>query len=221
MKNADKVAAKSVVNGSLSIRERVSIALQAYGTQTIICTIDDLVGATGLNGQSIYQALYGMQNAKRLEILTEPVGDSGRRKVSGVKLLKVESASSILEKVPQRMPVNNKVIRREETRIKDTVPHIMEYMDKKIVIERVKKELSNVHIDPNQLVFETDHYAEEGILLLNEWVEMKKKNTDYLIQIETLTRELNTLKGSKIYHPPDGHNDGQGNFEESKETVAV
>jgi hypothetical protein len=82
MKNADKVASKSIVNSHLSVRERVSIALQTYGTQTIICTLDDLIGATGLEGQRIYQALYGMQRAGRLEILTEPIHDTGRRKFS-------------------------------------------------------------------------------------------------------------------------------------------
>jgi hypothetical protein len=205
MNNADTVATKSMVNANLSLRERVSIALQSYGTQEIRCSIDDLVGKTGITkGQSIYQVLYRMERQGRLEILTENIPGTNRQKFAGVFLKKLEDAADILERVPERINGSkNKVVRREEIRVKEVVPTLLSYMEKKIVIENIRKQLVDAQLDPDQIHFDTDQYAEEGILLLNEWVSINKAYAQMLVEIETLRRENEVLRGSKIVVPDD------------------
>jgi hypothetical protein len=70
-------------------------------------------------------------------------------------------------------------------------------MDKKIIIAKVRKELSDAGMDPEQVSFSVDPYAEEAMYLLNEWVEVQKMYSNLLITHQAMEIELNTLKGDR------------------------
>jgi hypothetical protein len=200
MDNAAAVAAKGAVNSNLSNRERVSLALQTYGTQTIRCTIDDLVGKTGLTPMQVYQSLYGMQSSGRLEILTEDRPNSNRKRIVGVVLKRIEAASTILERVPHRVSESNgtkRVTKKSDIRIKDSIPMLVAYMDAKIVVDKCREQLAEAGLNPDQLHFDANPFAEEGIMILQEWIDINKTNAELLIKLETLQREVEVLSGGK------------------------
>lgn len=193
--------AHQAVDSALKFKERVSIALQAYGTQEVYFELDTLSGATGLTRAQVYNTLYRMAMTGALEIIVEEVGNGHSKKVVGVKLIKLEAASTILEDVPARSNVQNhipKSTKKAELKIHELAPTIMSYMEKKLVIDKVRVEVAEVGLNPDDVVnFEVSNVCEEGILLLDAWATLQKSYNDLAIRSEAMARENNLLKGYK------------------------
>lgn len=191
--------AKKIVNNNLSQIERVTIALQSFGTQEVSFTVDDLAAMCGMEASATYQVLYRLQSQKKIEIVTIPIGDTGRRKVAGAKLLRLESATDILNRVPKRVERNGTdnlpKVKKEREGVRGSIPLVVQYMEQKIAVDRVQEQLQSVGL--NTYEFEVNPYAEEGVYLLNEWIKLHKEYLSQSALVETLQREIRVLKGIK------------------------
>ena len=78
------------------------------------------------------------------------------------------------------------------------IPTIIGYMNQKVVIDKIRADVSAAGMDPDMVVnFEIQPICEEGILLLNEWVSAQRAYNDMAVKCEALERENNTLRGLK------------------------
>lgn len=211
--------AERMVDKNLSQRERVSIALQSFGEREIHFVIDDIAGMTDLKGSSVYQILWRMQQANEIEILTESINGSDRKRVSGAILNKLEPATDILERVPARVEKNGTKLSAQKTqnKVKDVVPNIVRYMEQKLVVEKVKAQLLSAGL-PDNVPFEENPYAEEGINLLNDFINISREKTELMAQVGVMSREMRLLKGQKHPVPEVG---GEPISDESSTTEAA
>lgn len=191
---------RKAVDERMSILDRVRVGLQAYGTQEIHFDLDDFAASIRLSRSSVYQALHRI-DGKELELLKEPFhGSDKREKISGVRLLKMQAATDILEQAAQRpAPVIRPTVMRTSNGMNTHIPNLMTYIKKKSMLDKIKNDLIELGYDPNSalnLPIEND-LAEEGVYVYEKWQQTQALVNELQQQIELLNREKNILAGNK------------------------
>lgn len=182
------------------MQDRIRQALLSYGTKEIYCTIDDLIGKTGLQHPQVYQALYRLQNLNELKIIKED--DSPRSPIIGVKLLRMAPEVQVKERITSR---SIEIESEKKSRlIESNVPHVLGYIEKKIAVEKAREAVSTAHLDPEEVVvFTPDPLGEEALILLQELTDTKKKLVQSSYDLEAARRDNTYLKqrvGTEVYN---------------------
>lgn len=176
------------------MQDKLRAALLAYGYKEIYLSIDDLIGKTGLTYSQIYQTLYRLQKMGELDILREQ-DENGRYKVSGVKLNKSEPSEVITERIQDREIT--KQTSRDLNKVAISVPHTLEYINRKLAVERAREEVVKAHIDPDDVItFTPDPMGEEAVFLFSKLQEAIEINRSLNFDLEAEKRNVAYLKQS-------------------------
>lgn len=146
------------------MQDVVRRVLLSYGKKDIYATVDEIAGKSGLLYPQANQTLYRLRNLGQLEFIKED--DNPRSPVIGFSLIKMPSSDTAHERTVAETPVVPK--------IKSTPVHLLEYMNRKLAVERARKELLAAKVDPENVLFEPDPLGEEAIQLFAELTETKQ-----------------------------------------------
>lgn len=173
------------------MEDKIRQVLLSYGEQTVPITIDDLIGKTRLGSSQIYQTLYRLSQKGELELLKDE--DSPRPKIVGVKLLRMEPIEKVSERNEEREEQKKTV--QELNKMSLEVPNTIDYIEKKIAVEKAREELSRANIDPNTVLnFEVDPLGEEAIILFDKLQNTIKKNNELYNDLEAQKRNAEEYK---------------------------
>jgi hypothetical protein len=174
------------------LQDHLRATLLEYKQREINLSIDDLINKTGLNYSQIYQTLYRLQRLGELEILRDEDAVTGRARVSGVRLTRMETPPQIEQRIEERA-VNHQV-NKDLTAVSVAIPNVLEYMNQKLAIEKARAEILKANIDPDDVInFETNPLGEEAIFLLSKVQEALESN-------RTLTNDLEAEKRNSRYY---------------------
>lgn len=175
------------------LQDQLRSTLLAYKQREISLSIDDLINKTGLNYSQIYQTLYRLQRLGELEILRDGDAVSGRARVSGIRLTRMEPPSEIEQRIEERAV--ERQVEKDFTAVSVAIPNVLEYMNQKLAIEKARAEILKANIDPDDVItFEPNLLGEEAIYLLSKVQEMLETNRTLVNDLEAEKRNVRFYK---------------------------
>ena len=180
----------------LTLQERVRIVLNSYHDREPQFLINDLAKKVGEDESYVYQALWRLRKAGEIEILKTHSGSGNSLKISGARLLKMETTSKIYYRSAQSRKLkqpSNSAKRDEE--MEPSFPELTAYIHKKNVVEKAKENLLEAGLDPNIIIhFETDPISEEACNLLLSLKEVTERLQKLQKEHQTLSWDYQAAK---------------------------
>lgn len=198
-RSRERELSQQASNASLTITERVLLAIQSYGVDEPRFSLEELMEKAKLQRQQIYSAMYRMRDEKVIEIMTETVPGSGAKRIYGARLLKqgarpTPQATVRPHNVPRSVPRPDPVY----------APLTRSYMRTKEVVEDARAALTNVGLDADAtLVYQPDPLGDEAISLYNLAVEGRREIVKLLTRIEQQERELEGWRREQAHDTVD------------------
>jgi hypothetical protein len=175
------------------LQDQLRSTLLAYKQREINLTIDDLINKTGLNYSQVYQTLYRLQRMGELEILRDEDAATGRARVAGVRLTRMEPPSEVEQRIEER--ATERQVEKDLSAVSVAIPNVLEYMNQKLAIEKARAEILKANIDPNDVInFEPNMLGEEAIYLLSKVQEVLETNRNLVNDLEAEKRNARYYK---------------------------
>lgn len=197
------------LDDSLTVQDRLRLFLEFFGQKHISITIDEIARQLGLPTNSVYQAVHRLRGYGELDIEKEPMGESGRDKIVGIKLIKLQPSGRTYKRAAERsgkihrirpdvvLPQDSPV----ETGEVPSLPNLIKYLEKKLAVEDMKTRAIAAGLDESIIQFEDNPLAEEGIILLklytdlsNKFDGLKTENMQLRFDVEAEKRNVAYLK---------------------------
>lgn len=174
------------------MQDRLRKVLLEYGTKDIDCTVDILVGKTGLLYPQVYQALYRLQNLGEISIIKEDE-NSPRSPIIGITLMKMAPINQVQTRLDTRHA--EIISEKAASKVKSQVPHVLEYIKEKIAVENAIEALSGTNLNPEEVIkFTPDPLGEEALILLQELTDTKKVLSITEMDLQAARRDNEFLK---------------------------
>jgi hypothetical protein len=168
------------IDTSLTLQDRVRFYLESYGSREIPITIEQLSKDLERPEASVYQVINSLRKNNEIELEKEIIGN-GREKIVGVKLIRLQPSGRTYRRSVERSgPVVRVMPSLDSVSVKDTanLDGLIGYLEKKLALEDMKKRALEAGLDESVITFEPDEIAEEGILLLKLYTELKQEHQE-------------------------------------------
>lgn len=193
----DKTASKTL-NGHLSVKEQLLVALQewatARGTNEIHQTVDDLVTKAKVYRPTASVTLATMAKNGEIELIKG--GDPAYpRKITGFILKKAANPTKILAAGVEKAKKDPAVIKKLEPKILKNLVHVPKYLAQKEAINRAHEILIEADLEgAGTFEFPVNPMAEEAILLMEELIETTRLLGQRNIELEAARRAAPFLR---------------------------
>lgn len=187
--------ARRALDSNLKIKDRVSIAIQSYGSSEPRFSVDDLIGKTRLSGTQIYSALHSLEDNGEIEIVTERISKGAGKRITGVKLKKLPSIEAINEAARVKAsPMIEKIVVKRRTPLPPLDTPLLEaYQKKKVAVDTARDLLAEAGVD-SVIEFATEPVAEESIALLHALSLERAETENMMERLSTALGELAVIR---------------------------
>lgn len=197
--------AVETIDTNLTLQDRIRLFLDSAGSREVGITISELADQLQRAEASVYQAVNILRQRNEIDVIKEPL-DNGREKIVGIKINKLEPSGRTYRRAAERSgrverikPVLDALVPSKEIL---NLPSTVAYMEKKLAVEDMKARAIQAGIDESVVAFEPDPQAEEAVLLLKAWSDLKQTYEELLedhkmqgFDLEAERRNNQVLKG--------------------------
>lgn len=195
------------IESSLTVQDKIRLHLESYGAKEIPVTIEDIANRVGLPRNSVYQGLHRLAQYNEIVLQKEASG-IGKERIIGIKLIRLQPSGRTYRRAAARSNSRSRPVIGQldfgtfspdalAASIKDEVPalpKIVEYLEKKLAIEEMKATAAAAGLDESVIQFELDEIAEEGVLLLKLYTDLRNKYNDLKEKHQQLGFDLDAEK---------------------------
>jgi acetolactate synthase small subunit len=172
-------------DNSLTVQDRLRLKLNSFGQREISVTVEELAYSMSLTPNSVYQALHRLRQYGEVE-LEKSEQINGKEKIVGIKINRLEPSNRTYRRNSERAgkikrikPVSLELVSSVE--VVDGIPMLPEttnYLSKKLAVEQMKAQAQEAGLDPSVIAFEPTPIAEEAVVLLKLYTEMRTQYLD-------------------------------------------
>lgn len=163
---------------NLTVQDRIRLHLGEFGQKNISVTIDEIASQMQLPKTSVYQGIHRL--AEKGEVtLEKELMDNTRERIIGINLVKLEPSGRTYRKAADR---SGKVIRIKSDQLETidvsetpVFPNLVEYMQKRLAVENMKEQALAAGLDTSVIQFTQDEMAEEALVLMKLWTDLRTK----------------------------------------------
>lgn len=182
--------------------QRVLLAIQSYGAENAIFSLDEIVAKTRLQRQQIYSTMYRLREGGFLEVITDTIPGTKQRKINGARLLEAGLVPVKLNGTTKPLPAVEAstvpATAPETTERAIRVPHTLEYLAQKNAVMAARTTLINAGLDADSMIaFESSPLGEEALEMYGLLTELRKQHKRLSTQLENANRELTAFRAEK------------------------
>lgn len=189
---------------NLTLQDRVRLYLNSFGEREIDVTIEKMAKDLQSPQPSVYQVINILRQRNELDVKKEPQ-PTGPDKIVGIKINKLEPSGRTYKRAAQRSGGVHRIKPAIDSLVpsKDEIflPKTVEYMKKRLAVEDIRARALSAGLHESVVSFEQDDQAEEAMLLLKHFTDLKKayeelteKYTMQTFDLEAERRNVSTLE---------------------------
>lgn len=190
---------------NLTLQDRVRLYLNSFGEREIDVTIEKIADDLKSPQPSVYQVINILRQRNELELKKAPQ-PSGPDKIVGIKINKLEPSGRTYKRAAERSgrikrikPVIDSLVPSKDEIF---LPKTVEYMKKRLAVEDIRARALSAGLNESVVSFEQDDQAEEAMLLLKHFNDLKlayeelaEKYKMQTFDLEAERRNVTTLEG--------------------------
>lgn len=181
------------LDSHLTLQDRVRVYLNSFGEREIKVTIEQMAKDLSSAQPSVYQAINIMRQRNELEVIKE-AQSSGPDKIVAIKINKLEPSGRTYKRAAERSGRVQRIQPALDALVpaKDEIflPKTVEYMKKRLAVEDIRERAEAAGLHESVVSFEVDDQAEEAMLLLKHFNDLKKAYEELTEQNQMLVFDL-------------------------------
>ena len=185
------------IDKSLTLQDKVRFHLESYGQREIPLTVEQLSTKLDRPEASVYQVINLLRKNNEIELKKETLSN-GREKIIGVKLIRLQPSGRTYRRSERSGPVTKVLPPMDEVSDTMSLTHLIGYLEKKLALEDMRERAIEVGLNESVITFEPDEIAEEGIVLLKLYTELKKQYLDLLEEHKMQGYDLDAEKRNVV-----------------------
>lgn len=189
---------RDTLDSNLTLQDKIRLILNdninETNTRYVPVTVGDLATALGTSVYNAYQTLYRLQKLGEIELDKDM--SSGKAKIIGITVNKLEPTGRTYERAAERAKANIKMIDSVYTEdISAGMPSLSNYLNQKLAVVAMQTQAREAGLNPEETIkFEPNPYAEEGLTLLKILGEVNTQLAETKIALEAKTYDYEAAK---------------------------